>query len=69
MDFKANRKMAKQLYNQERLERVKLNKEQYMQQIQQEHDALIKKERKREKQIEEERKQVEKEYKAQKEAH
>lgn len=46
-----------------------MNKELYLQQIQQEHDVLIKKEKKREKQIEEERKQIEKDQKAQREAH
>ncbi|CDW87107.1 UNKNOWN [Stylonychia lemnae] len=62
-DFKNNRKMAKQLYNQERVEKVKQNKEFHQQMIDQQMDALLKREKKKEKQLEDERKQLEKDQK------
>eukprot|EP00347_Sterkiella_histriomuscorum_P010768 403374992 len=68
-EFKANRKLARQLYNQERVERVKQNKELQQQLLHEEQEKLQKRERTKDKQLEDERKMFEKEQKMLRDQH
>lgn len=62
-EFKANRKLAKQLYNQERLDRVKANKEAQHNLKDQHVESLLQRSAKKEKELQDERRDFEKKQK------